>query len=769
MAHSIDVREVSKNWQGKKEAEHGEPPSRLTIDVVREIEEFSALHDEWNAIVTASSATVFQTFEWMFLWWKHFGADPARALHLLLFRHDGRLVGVAPFFLETHTFAGVLLHRRLRLLGCGVVHDGASGLFTEYGSTDYLDIIGLPDYETSITHHLAVYLQRSSALYGEVEFVNVPQESLVVRTLVPQFDRQGVPYTLTRLDVCPRLNVPSSMEVYLRGRGSRVRHSLEQARKTFTDATVETIYSPEAVQGAFHDLVRLHQQRWNRLGYLGLFANSRFQRFQEEVARVFLERGWLWFQRVQMNGQTIAARLGFAFNGCFYDFLSGFDVDSPFAKRRPGHVLLLRMIEDAIKTQGRVVDLLRGNERYKFDLTPDFSYNWGVTVSNPATARSVRVRLYHALHACESLLRRVSKEGLILRVHAREHRFPAFVFRYLAFRTQRFFQNVTRERDTVPHPPTVPHLLTSPKQWVSQRIKNASHPLVKKIVNSLQRDHDLPLSRKLYKGFIFARAMFLAALYLRRCNTVGKRARTRGRPYIDNPGRIVVGDDFNLNSRIVRSELATGHKGVIEIGDEVIINFGASISAQKLVKIGNRVRVGPYAMIIDSDFHTPDERYTMPTGKPIIIEDEVWLAGRVTVLKGTKIGTGSVITAGSVVSGTIPPHVIAGGVPARVIRHLRKAEPPRAPRREPAPAPRSVPDPVTQRVTQVFSTIFSLNGSIDPLWGPKDIVQWDSLGHMNLIVGLETEFGISLTEDDLLNMHTVKDVCQIIKKSVEEE
>ncbi len=52
----------------------------------------------------------------------------------------------------------------------------------------------------------------------------------------------------------------------------------------------------------------------------------------------------------------------------------------------------------------------------------------------------------------------------------------------------------------------------------------------------------------------------------------------------------------------------------------------------------------------------------------------MWLTSRVTVLPGASIGAGSVITAGSVVSGSIPPGVVAGGIPARVIRQATAAE-----------------------------------------------------------------------------------------------
>jgi acetyltransferase-like isoleucine patch superfamily enzyme len=54
------------------------------------------------------------------------------------------------------------------------------------------------------------------------------------------------------------------------------------------------------------------------------------------------------------------------------------------------------------------------------------------------------------------------------------------------------------------------------------------------------------------------------------------------------------------------------------------------------------------------------------TCKPIVIEDDVWIAARVNIIAGVTIGHGSVIAAGSVVTRDIPPMVIAAGVPAAV-------------------------------------------------------------------------------------------------------
>jgi FkbH-like protein len=185
-----------------------------------------------------------------------------------------------------------------------------------------------------------------------------------------------------------------------------------------------------------------------------------------------------------------------------------------------------------------------------------------------------------------------------------------------------------------------------------------------KIAASLARDRDLPLRQQLVKGLRYFAAMSTACRYLRDCDQVGARARTLGRPWIENRGRIVIGHDFNLNSSFAASQISAGPQGAVEIGHGVAVNFGCVISAAQCVRIGDRVSIGPYSIIADSD--RPDG--AGGEAAAITIGDHVWLAGRVTVLPGAEIGAGSVITAGSIVAGAIPPGVVAGGIPARVLR-----------------------------------------------------------------------------------------------------
>ena len=55
--------------------------------------------------------------------------------------------------------------------------------------------------------------------------------------------------------------------------------------------------------------------------------------------------------------------------------------------------------------------------------------------------------------------------------------------------------------------------------------------------------------------------------------------------------------------------------------------------------------------------------------RAVIIEDDVWIGARVTILPGVHIGKGSVLGAGSVITSDVPPYAVVGGNPARVLKY----------------------------------------------------------------------------------------------------
>jgi CelD/BcsL family acetyltransferase involved in cellulose biosynthesis len=407
-----------------------------TIAVVHDVEELSSLHDEWDDLVARSTATVFQTHEWLSRWWKYFGHAQKCTLHILLFRHEETLVGIAPFFIETQSLLGIGVFKRLRLMGCGVVKHPFMANDAEGGPSDYLDIITEKGYEQVVGTSMSNYLATHARIVQSIELENIREEGTLYRYGIPSLEKAGFSVKSRKADVCPFLPVPRSIDEYGQSLTPEVRRRWRRARKDFDGTRIRSVResdSPEVLHAAFKDLVFLHQLRWNRLGYLGLFADARYEAFQDDVAEAFWHRGWLWFKSAHAGGICIASQMVFVFNKRVYGYLSGFDDRSPWAKSRPGLALYAAIIDDAIQSKFDVVDFLRGAEQYKFDLTSSVTYNWNATASKTSGFNRI-VLLASVVNARFShLLRKGIKELLIMHVFAREHGVLTFIQQYSKF------------------------------------------------------------------------------------------------------------------------------------------------------------------------------------------------------------------------------------------------------------------------------------------------------------------------------------------------
>ncbi|MBL0744249.1 acyltransferase [Chryseolinea lacunae] len=163
--------------------------------------------------------------------------------------------------------------------------------------------------------------------------------------------------------------------------------------------------------------------------------------------------------------------------------------------------------------------------------------------------------------------------------------------------------------------------------------------------------------------------VFMARIYLRKCTRIGRMVSINRKPVIDNRGEMILGDEVRVWSNIVQAKLYTGKKGSLIVGTNSRLN-GVHIDVQHRVEIGANVRIAPYTIILDSDFHDLKDHFSDGVAKPVIIEDDVWIATRSTILKGVRIGKGAVVATGSVVTRDVPPYTVVGGVPAKVIKKI---------------------------------------------------------------------------------------------------
>lgn len=112
----------------------------------------------------------------------------------------------------------------------------------------------------------------------------------------------------------------------------------------------------------------------------------------------------------------------------------------------------------------------------------------------------------------------------------------------------------------------------------------------------------------------------------------------------------------------------------IIIGNNVYINHHVDLGADPSgIEIGNYVQIAPYVTIM-SAMHE-HERTDIPMYEQkgyksarVVIEDDVWLGLRAIILPGVRIGKGSIVGAGAVVTKDVAPYTVVGGVPARFIK-----------------------------------------------------------------------------------------------------
>lgn len=149
--------------------------------------------------------------------------------------------------------------------------------------------------------------------------------------------------------------------------------------------------------------------------------------------------------------------------------------------------------------------------------------------------------------------------------------------------------------------------------------------------------------------------------------------------------------EFGENSHIGYPFLINGTNSYtpgikyIHIGDGVSLGSGVTIFATRAhVYIGKRSFSGPHLTIMTGDhpadivgkFIADNKKVDLEKigidiskyDKDVVIDEDVWMGSNVTILKGVHIGRGAIVAAGSVVTHSLPPYCVGGGVPAKCLK-----------------------------------------------------------------------------------------------------
>ena len=336
----------------------------MSIRVVSSEVEFHGLRSAWQEILDGNpNHTPFQTWEWNFTWWKHFGS--VGRLRLLVAEEDGRLIGVAPFQLAS------------RYRGWPTRHLA----FIGRKRSDYLDFIVRAGEEPGFFRQLFEYLRDGPTEWGFVELRDLPDGS----TNLPHVLREALKcfgvVNVEAGEACVTVPLADSWEKYLAALGKNARRNAGRYRRALEKEHAVSLVIPEAgepMKKGLRDFADVFRSRWRAEQGATYFEQPRAAAFEQEVCDLAGAAGWYRLYLLYADEVPVAGYLGYVRNNKYYAGLLAHRPD--YHKYSVGTVLIGMTIEDCISHGWSDLDMTRGDEPYKYQWNGSVKRNYDLKI-----------------------------------------------------------------------------------------------------------------------------------------------------------------------------------------------------------------------------------------------------------------------------------------------------------------------------------------------------------------------------------------------------
>jgi CelD/BcsL family acetyltransferase involved in cellulose biosynthesis len=377
-------------------APHG-APTEAARNLVAELRPFESIDQQtWDQFAFLNPyATPFSTWAFQRAWWDAYGsnahpetlvlvdpaaADPGRpvAIAPLMHRHV-----VEPSDARTHT---MIRHADDRPL-TEVSPDACAVYFGASYHADYATLLAHPANMPAAADAVVDYLARArtEAEFDPWAIVDLrrlrqadPATDILAAAFATREMAEGWTLNVEREDVCPVVRLPEGgdFEAYLGTLGKKERHEIRRkVRRAKSAGTIELVESTDPVAD-LDDFIDLHQRKWGEQGLFPdneggaqarVFARRLFELFGQATSgsNAIPEHPTIHLGFLTLDGKRIAAEIHFETAGSLLYYNAGVDPDAKTLS--PGVVQLERLIRRAIERGKCRVDLLRGDEPYKYE------------------------------------------------------------------------------------------------------------------------------------------------------------------------------------------------------------------------------------------------------------------------------------------------------------------------------------------------------------------------------------------------------------------
>jgi CelD/BcsL family acetyltransferase involved in cellulose biosynthesis len=324
----------------------------LKIKEINSYSEFIDSKEAWQDLLSRCDHSVFSTWDWLTVWWKHFGKN--KRLLILKAEDNERILGIAPLM---YSVLNVYGFRTAKIEFIGTPH------------SDYTDFILAEKHEECLKLFLDYVQDFFLEKWESLELNDIPETSSTKHFLSTQKNRLQIVSSRV-LHECLYIPLPKSYDELYNQLHYKFRQNLRRSMRNLEkEHKVQlTDYSAtNLLDNGMENLFVLHQKRWRTRGETGAFANPKIRLFNIDIAQTFAKRGWLSLSSLDVDGIAVASSYGFKYNSKFYYYLHG--VDPAYNKYGVGNLMVSFLLKKSIEEELTEFDFLRGDESYKYRWT----------------------------------------------------------------------------------------------------------------------------------------------------------------------------------------------------------------------------------------------------------------------------------------------------------------------------------------------------------------------------------------------------------------
>ncbi len=364
---------------------------QYTVQVLREERDWAALESRWDELLLDTpDHTVFQSYSYQRLWWRHFGGDGE--LFIVLIVRNGLVQGIAPLQIRMTSHFGRYC-RRLSFIGSRWEVDRPTLLFPA-GSSTLIPV-------------LARFLAQRSDRWDFCELHEQATSSESLIGLEEAFRSLGHVVGRSRDSNCPYLTLRGSWKEFLAGKSQTFRKNLKTAARKlgeFGELQYRVYDDPAAVLKQLETYRDIEARSWKAGEGVGVSRDSDYFAFYRALADAFGRKGAFTVRLLTVNGKPIAGTFGLAYDGVYYSLQIAHDRE--FSRCSPGTYLEALEMEECFSRGYREYEFLGGFLNNKSRWTSTSRYTTQLHVYRPTPFfRALHVLLFWIKPLIKELVR----------------------------------------------------------------------------------------------------------------------------------------------------------------------------------------------------------------------------------------------------------------------------------------------------------------------------------------------------------------------------